>query len=52
MNAVFDDPFDGREDFSLWRQLMIAILFQMKVANALKGEKFSMADFVNQRRRG
>ncbi|CAM8971845.1 unnamed protein product [Rhodiola kirilowii] len=33
------DRFDGKGDFSLWRQRMRAILVQMKVVKALDGEK-------------
>lgn len=32
------DWFNAKEDFSLWRQQMRAILVQMKVVKALKGE--------------
>ncbi|KAL9688835.1 hypothetical protein QQ045_033259 [Rhodiola kirilowii] len=33
------DRFDGKGDFSLWRQRMRAIFVQMKVVKALDGEK-------------
>lgn len=36
--------FEGKEDFTLWRQWMRAILVQMKVAKALKGKDSLLAE--------